>query len=167
MHSTLHSLFPRATLNHSSPRPVHSGDLSASDAAARPALDVSASISSTTAPTTLLSEGCVGVFECDIAVRGKNQLAEASKKHWSDQLQDVKNRMTSSTLQYTQGRCRKYVARKKSTMNAGEAFVGMNRRGSQLRGPFVSERRDKGDGWVRTSVSRTWWLWLLARVFVC
>lgn len=98
MQSTLHSRFPRATLNHSSPNPVHSGDPSASDAADRPALDVSASMSSTTAPTTLLSEGLVEVFE-GAAARGKNQLDEASKKHWSDQLHDVKNRMTSSTLQ--------------------------------------------------------------------
>lgn len=65
--------------------------------------------------------------------RGRNQLLPRSKKHRSDQLHEVRKRIRSRMEQYTHGRLRKYVQMKKRNMKAGEALVGMNRRGSQLR----------------------------------
>ena len=64
--------------------------------------------------------------------RGSNQLLCRSKKQWSDQWQDEMNSTKRSTEQYMHGRFRKYVDMKKRTMNAGDALVGMNSRGSQL-----------------------------------
>ena len=64
--------------------------------------------------------------------RGRNQLLPRSKKHRSDQLHEVRKRIRRRMEQYTHGRLRKYVQIKKRNMKAGEALVGMNRRGSQL-----------------------------------
>jgi hypothetical protein len=64
--------------------------------------------------------------------RGRNQLLPKSKKHRSDQLQEVRKRIRRRMEQYTHGRLRKYVQIKKRNMKAGEALVGMNRSGSQL-----------------------------------
>jgi len=55
-----------------------------------------------------------------------------SKKHRSDQLHDVRKRMSKRKEQYTHGRLRKYVQTKKRKMKAGEALVGMKSSGSQL-----------------------------------
>jgi hypothetical protein len=55
-----------------------------------------------------------------------------SKKQWSDHWHDEANRIIRRKEQYTQGRLRKYVQRKKMKMKIGEALVGIKRRGSQL-----------------------------------
>lgn len=48
--------------------------------------------------------------------------------------------MSRRNEQYTHGRFRKYVHMKKRKMKMGEAFVGMNSRGSQLKNMLAQSR---------------------------
>lgn len=142
MHSILHSLRPSRLRNHSIPRPVHSSLRLANSSAATLARALAVVLSISTAVALKLSTPYGSVIAAvpllghvdDEVVegRGANQLLLKSKKQRSDQWQDVTKRMSRSTEQYTHGRLRKYVQTKKRKMNAGEAFVGMKRRGSQL-----------------------------------
>jgi hypothetical protein len=106
MQSILHSRFPSKFRSHSTPKPVHSALLEEIWSAAAPAnvLAVEFAISNIVA----LKDG--SVYSDGMAVvlgRGRNQLLRKSKKHRSDQLQDVRNNMRSRMEQYTQGRLRK------------------------------------------------------------
>lgn len=85
-----------------------------------------------------------------------------SKKHRSDQLHEVRKRISNKNEQYTQGRFRKYVQTKNRNMKAGEALVGMKRRGSQLRVSIsiwypAKEMLQVNNGSQRTCGDRTWW----------
>lgn len=98
MQSTLHSRLPSILRSHSKPTPVHSFLSTAiSSAAARAAaFAVELSMSTTVSfSRALLSSswrnGAVG--------RGWNQLLPRSKKQRSDQLQDVRKRMSRRTEQ--------------------------------------------------------------------
>lgn len=63
-------------------------------------------------------------------------------------MQLVRKRINSRNEQYTQGRFRKYVQTKKRKTNVGDAFVGINRSGSQL-------KREKIIWSARTYASRS------------
>ena len=91
MHSTRHSLLPKRLLNHSTPRPVHSALRAATSSTAAPAraLAVVFIISKTVElKESVWSNGRLGMLG-----RGRNQLLPRSKKHRSDQLQEVRKRM--------------------------------------------------------------------------
>jgi hypothetical protein len=64
--------------------------------------------------------------------RKKFEVELKSKKQWSLQWQELAKRIRSRNEQYTQGRLRKYVQTKNRRIKIGDAFVGMNRSGSQL-----------------------------------
>ena len=145
--STLHSRFPNKLLSHSIPSPVHSDLLFASSSAAALASAVAVELITSTvalkvsAASLTCRPGVAGT-----GGRASNQLLLKSKKHRSDQLHEVRKRMISRKLQYTHGLLRKYVQMKKRKMKAGEAFVGMKRRGSQLEQEYRSVRQTMGHG---------------------
>ena len=162
IHGSLHSRRPIRLRLHSIPRPVHSDDrgwillLAASAAAPSSALAVSCAADARKTAVSV-SASVVGIPPAPVSPglghddegssmttpappgasgedmrRGSNQLLCRSKKQWSDQWHDEMNSTKRSTEQYMHGRFRKYVDMKKRTMNAGDALVGMNSRGSQL-----------------------------------
>lgn len=98
MQSILHSLFPRRLRNHSIPSPVHSAlrAVAASNAALVTAVAVELIISTTLALNRSAESGRTSVGSARLGEPGlgRNQLLPKSKKQRSDQLHEVRKRMS-------------------------------------------------------------------------